>query len=338
MRVGNLRPGLGVSLARFFLCVCGTPLLAGNDVVPGALRVDSTYEHIGALWSIEGDNDLDSWLQMEFRLEGEAHWSPAAPAMRAHPALVVDGSPLGLNFWAASALFLEPGKAYELRLTMSDPDGGAETKIVSAATRKLPLGTFSGRHLYVVPGSSGGDGSSAAPFQGLQSAASNAVAGDVFHISPGTNRVFGTGKRTCDYRWKGNRPGDHHARGMEPNDQSRRDRGPHSRQRSVGDRCAAQPRSCDPSQPDSRCRLWRRQSTGRRSRGQSDYLRQRDRGASIVAWSGYSLGARDRSPGSRKRGLSQHGALFRRLSLPTAFDGAFLWKRCLRQRCRILCR
>ncbi len=190
MRVGNLRPGLGVSLARFFLCVCGTPLLAGNDVVPGALRVDSTYEHIGALWSIEGDNDLDSWLQMEFRLEGEAHWSPAAPAMRAHPALVVDGSPLGLNFWAASALFLEPGKAYELRLTMSDPDGGAETKTVSAATRKLPLGTFSGRHLYVVPGSSGGDGSPAAPFQGLQSAASNAVAGDVFHISPGTYEPF----------------------------------------------------------------------------------------------------------------------------------------------------
>lgn len=110
--------------------------------------------------------------------------------MRAHPALVVDGSPLGLNFWAASALFLEPGKAYELRLTMSDPDGGAETRTVSAATRKLPLGTFSGRHLYVVPGSSGGDGSPANPFQGLQSAASSAVAGDVFHISPGTYEPF----------------------------------------------------------------------------------------------------------------------------------------------------
>jgi hypothetical protein len=135
MRVSRPRHGLLASLAPFLLCVCGTPVLAGNDVVPGALRVDSTYQHIGALWSIEGDNDLDSSLQMEFRLEGTAHWNPAAPAMRAHPALVVDDSPLGLNYWAASALFLEPGKAYEVRLIMSDPDGGAETRTVSAATR-----------------------------------------------------------------------------------------------------------------------------------------------------------------------------------------------------------
>lgn len=165
----------------------GAPLLARDDnVVPGTLRVDATFEHIGALWWVDGDDDLDSSLQMEFRHEGETLWVQAAPAMRAHSALLVNGAPLGLNFWASSAFFLEPGESYELRLTLIDPDGGSETRTAVATLRTLPPASFSGRHVFVIPGTGGGKGSPTNPFKGLQSAAHSAEAGDIFHVSPGT--------------------------------------------------------------------------------------------------------------------------------------------------------
>ena len=187
-RTSNL--GLGIPCVLAFLCLSSTPVLANEAVVPGDLRIDATYEHIGVLWWIDGDDDLDSQLQLEFRIEGNPVWSQAAPAMRAYPSLPVNGSPLGFNYWAASALFVESGQIYELRLTLTDPDGGAETRSASAETRELPPVTFAGRYLHVVPGSGGGDGSPANPFKGLQAAASLAEPGDILQISPGTYEPF----------------------------------------------------------------------------------------------------------------------------------------------------
>jgi uncharacterized repeat protein (TIGR01451 family) len=163
---------------------------AGDDVIPGEVRSTPTFEHIGALWWIEGDDDLDSAMSLEFRPQGESTWQPGAPAMRAYPTIRVDDGPLGLNYWAASALFLEPGKVYELRLTLSDPDGGGETRTITATTRTEPQPDPGGRQLYVVPGEGGGDGSVENPFQGMQAAADAAQPGDVFHVSAGTYDGF----------------------------------------------------------------------------------------------------------------------------------------------------
>jgi uncharacterized repeat protein (TIGR01451 family) len=163
---------------------------AGDDVIPGEVRCTPTFEHIGALWWIEGDDDLDSAMSLEFRPQGESTWQPGAPAMRAYPTIRVDDGPLGLNYWAASVLFLEPGRVYELRLTLSDPDGGAETRTITATTRTEPQPDPGGRQLYVVPGEGGGDGSAENPFQGMQAAADAAQPGDVFHVSAGTYDGF----------------------------------------------------------------------------------------------------------------------------------------------------
>jgi hypothetical protein len=191
VRAGTWRLGVELSVVLILLGLKGTLALAADDaVVPGTLRLDATYEHIGALWWIGGDDNLDSSLQAEYRLEGDSVWRQASPAVRAYPSLSVNGSPLGLNFWAASALFLESGQEYELRLTLADPDGEGETRTASATTRSLPPVAFAGRDLYVVPGNGGGDGSLADPLKGLQAAASFAEAGDIFHISPGTYEPF----------------------------------------------------------------------------------------------------------------------------------------------------
>jgi len=166
------------------------PAQAGDAVVAGAVRADATFEHLGVVWTITGDDDLDSSMALEFRRQGDDAWSPGAPAMRAHPTLIVNGAPLGLNSWGASALFLVPGQAYELRLTLTDPDGGGETLTVVASTRIRPPAIYIGTDRYVVPGMGGGDGSLANPFLGLQTAADNAQPGDVFHVAAGTYAPF----------------------------------------------------------------------------------------------------------------------------------------------------
>jgi len=172
------------------LIASASPAGAGNAIVPGAVRADATFEHLGVVWTITGDDDLDSSMTLEFRPQGVGSWRPGAPAMRAHPSLIVNGTPLGINSWAASALFLVPGQAYELRLTLTDPDGGGEIRTVIATTRIPPPAVFIGVNRYVVPGSGGGTGSVGDPYRGLQTAADNAQPGNVFHVAAGTYSPF----------------------------------------------------------------------------------------------------------------------------------------------------
>ncbi|MDJ0757397.1 MAG: right-handed parallel beta-helix repeat-containing protein [Ardenticatenaceae bacterium] len=161
-----------------------------SAVTPGAIRADATINHIGVLWEVSGDSDLDSTMTLEFRPQGSATWQPGAPAMRAYPTIRVNDDPLDLNYWAASALFLEADTTYELRLTLNDPDGGGQTQTVTTTTRDWPQPNPTGRQLYVVPGSGGGDGSQGNPFKGLQAAADQAQPGDTYYIASGTYAAF----------------------------------------------------------------------------------------------------------------------------------------------------
>lgn len=161
-----------------------------STIVPGTIRTDAAFEHIGVVWEVSGDTDLDSSLLLEFREQGTVTWQQGALAMRAYPTINVNGSPLGLDYWAASALFLDAGKTYELRLTLTDPDGGGQMQTVTATTRTWPQPATVGRQLYVSPGSGGGNGSLGNPFLGLQAAADAAQPGDTFHIASGSYGEF----------------------------------------------------------------------------------------------------------------------------------------------------
>jgi hypothetical protein len=154
------------------------------------VRTDGTFEHIGVVWEISGDDDLDSSMSLEFRLQGTSTWNSGAQSMRAYPTLVVNGSPLNLNFWGASALFLLPGQVYDLRLTLTDPDGGGEVRTVVASTRPRLPSTYTGVDRYVVPGSGGGTGTAGDPFRGLQAAADASQPGDVMHVAAGSYAPF----------------------------------------------------------------------------------------------------------------------------------------------------
>lgn len=160
----------------------------GEAIIVGQLQVTPTLDHIGVVWFIDGDTDLDSAMTVEYRRSGQPSWQQGGPAMRAEPTVTVDGAPLGINSWAASAMFLDRGAAYEIRATISDPDGGGASQVVTATTRTLAEPGAILR--YVVPGASGGSGTEADPYRGLQTAADSAQPGDTFIVASGTYAPF----------------------------------------------------------------------------------------------------------------------------------------------------
>jgi len=114
-----------------------------NEIVPKRFIVDPpTIENLGFRWYIEGDSNRNASVTVEFRKKGQAQWKNALPMLRVHHEVVNQayGPYRTGNLFAGSVLFLEPATIYEIRFTMSDPDGGAPTKpkIVSATTRAEP--------------------------------------------------------------------------------------------------------------------------------------------------------------------------------------------------------
>ena len=87
-------------------------------------------------------------------------------------------------------MFLEAGTTYEARLTLTDPDGGSTTRMVTATTRTPPVPDPAGRRLFAVPGGGGGSGTSSDPFRGLQAAADVAQPGDTIHVAAGSYGPF----------------------------------------------------------------------------------------------------------------------------------------------------
>ena len=187
-RVRDRRVGRG-ALALALVCLAA-PGRGGDDASPGELRVDATFNSLGVLWQVGGDDDGDSACLLEFRRVDEPTWRPGAPAVRARAGVLVGGEPLAASYWAASAMFLESGASYELRLTLTDPDGGGATLTATAATRSEPQPSPAGRRLHAVPGSGGGSGSAEDPFRGLQSAADGVAPGDVVSVAPGRYAPF----------------------------------------------------------------------------------------------------------------------------------------------------
>jgi len=159
-----------------------------DGVSAGIIRVDATFEHIGILYNIGGDGNQNSSLQIEFKKQGTGTYQNGAITMRSHPDLVIDGSTYNANHHAGSAMFLEPNTTYDIRLTLTDPDGGDTTTTVTATTKAYPV--ESNNYKYVAPGNGGGDGTEDNPYLGLQTAADNATPGTTFVVRSGDYSAF----------------------------------------------------------------------------------------------------------------------------------------------------
>lgn len=153
--------------------------LAQNAATLGALEGYGNFETAGAVLVVTGDADRDATATLEWRRSGEPQFRAAQPLLR------FDATHL-----AGSLFGLSPGTNYELRVTLSDPDGvtGATTATAAFATRADSLVEPSLRQLYVsaATGNDGRDGlTPQTAVKTIQRGAALAQAGDVVNIEAG---------------------------------------------------------------------------------------------------------------------------------------------------------
>ncbi len=162
-----------------------TTALAQNAVQAGDLVVDRpTLTAAGLAWFVIGDANNNATVSLEYRAMGSATWRSAQPLLRVENQMIGEVHPG--NLLAGSVFGLVPGGSYELRATLSDPDGGSAQQTVTVTTRAEPPATSLTNIRYVVPGDGGGSGTAADPFRGLAAADEAANPGDVFVLAPGT--------------------------------------------------------------------------------------------------------------------------------------------------------
>lgn len=155
---------------------------------PQELRITATHHSIGVEWDIEGDTNHDAKCAVSYRVEGKDKWLEALPLMRVDYAGWYDknNAERPFNMLAGSVMFLLPGAAYELKLTLTDPDNAKPVEQVKRVRTK-PWPVFRPlRTLHVTPKAGGeGDGSKEKPFQGMQAALRAAKPGDLFLLRGG---------------------------------------------------------------------------------------------------------------------------------------------------------
>src|SRR5687767_1964290 len=133
-------------MMRYFQAMVMTFVLASaaaaeNATVPGEVTTPfPTILNLAMEWKIGGDANLNGHVAVRYRQSGDQAWRDAMPLRR-----VAAGESRGTrpifhweNKHSGSIFDLRPNTEYEIELKLSDPDGGADEKLVRAKTRPVP--------------------------------------------------------------------------------------------------------------------------------------------------------------------------------------------------------
>lgn len=147
------------------------PLFAQDEVdaiTPGELIQERpTLICLGFEWRVSGDNNKNASVGVEYRKAGNDAWKPYVGLYRTGGGGAKRGYALGHKqvknkqqppkyqipkAFCGSIMDLEPGTEYQVRMTMSDPDGveGEAVRVVKQKTRPEPMPFEGGevRHVY----------------------------------------------------------------------------------------------------------------------------------------------------------------------------------------------
>jgi hypothetical protein len=151
-----------------------------------------TLHCLGVYWVVRGDDDMDATVGVEYRRTGADGWLTGLPLFRVEKGAHKPGDrestldvPDDAWLFAGSVMLLEPDTAYELRLALSDPDGGRAERVLTCSTVAEPTAPPNAPQYHVIPGDGGGSGSEGDPYRGLEAAQARARPGDIFLVRPG---------------------------------------------------------------------------------------------------------------------------------------------------------
>ncbi len=180
MRLFFQRAGVTLSLVFCALTSSACELSAGaNGIEITTTEAYPTFECIGLRLKYEGDSNSNASAGVRYRLKGQAGWKPALPLER-----------IGVDRFAGSIFFLLSGMAYEVELTVSDPDAPeARVKILNVSTRSDRFPQGAGKQYFVSPdAATDGSGTLLKPFRTIQRAAALTRPGDIVWLMPGLYR------------------------------------------------------------------------------------------------------------------------------------------------------
>jgi hypothetical protein len=128
-----------------------------DAVVPGELITDHpTLLNLGFEWLVSGDENRNAQVNVQFRKAGTIEWLEALPMLRLGGERIFSLSRVDVitpNMFAGSVLNLEPDTRYEVKFTISDPDGvvGEPEQLAITSTRAEPEPYLGGREFHVYP-------------------------------------------------------------------------------------------------------------------------------------------------------------------------------------------
>src|ERR1051325_6290243 len=127
---------------------------AQNPIIPGKIFVERPTIHcLGFRWYVTGDDNRNAAVSVVYREKRGGKWKSAQPLFRVKEEIVATGDLqwTAPNLFAGSIFDLRPDTTHEVKLSLSDPDGGrAETNIV-VKTRPVPMTKQHGRTLHARP-------------------------------------------------------------------------------------------------------------------------------------------------------------------------------------------
>ena len=136
-----------------FFC---NPLYSQNSTIPGEVKTPyPTIQNLAVEWYIQGDDNLNGIVKIQYREKGTGAWRQAMPLRR-----VPAGEMIGLrnllfkwdNKHSGSIFNLKPDTDYEIKLNLEDPDGGSSEKSVTARTRPEPVPGRNAEIIEIKPG------------------------------------------------------------------------------------------------------------------------------------------------------------------------------------------
>ncbi len=137
------------------LCVTSSSAAADKVVSKEFITEPPTLISLGFEWHIDGDDNRNAQVTVEYRKKGDRSWKQGLPLLRLQGEQTVSG-PMQYtapNMFAGSIFDLEPSTEYECRFVLSDPDGvsGRSEIIVTVRTRPEPSPSGDGKVYHVYP-------------------------------------------------------------------------------------------------------------------------------------------------------------------------------------------